>query len=138
MPYVFDTEPLLAFGLDEPGAMEVQKILQQISENSEDAYITYINMAEIRYIVMRRAGVAKADTFLHYLASQGIDVINVGDVWRRAAYFKQEYSMSLADAFTLSTAEYVDGTLIVGADDDFDDPISKGNVDIARFREEPV
>ncbi|WP_338047158.1 hypothetical protein [Natrinema pellirubrum] len=42
--------------------------------------------------------------------------------------------MALRDAYALATADAVDGTLLVGADDDFDDVEDN----VVRFRDEPV
>lgn len=56
------------------------------------------------------------------------------ECWDRAAEFKRAYSMVLGDAYGLATAAAVDGTLLVGADDDFE-----GLADLVeRFRENPA
>lgn len=43
-------------------------------------------------------------------------------------------TMALGDAYALVTADAVDGTLLVGADNDFDDLAD----DVERFRDEPA
>jgi predicted nucleic acid-binding protein len=42
--------------------------------------------------------------------------------------------MSLGDAYALATAEAVDGTLLAGADDDFDEV----DASVERLRHEPA
>ncbi len=48
-----------------------------------------------------------------------------------AVDFKFRYSLALGDAFALATAVQVDGTLLVGAEDDYDDVT---DVQIVRVR----
>jgi hypothetical protein len=61
--------------------------------------------------------------------------VDTEETWASAAGFKFRYSPSLGDALALGTAAYVDGMLLVGADDDYDDVT---DVPIERFREEPA
>jgi len=63
--------------------------------------------------------------------SQYLILESVGTVQPRS---KEAYTMALGDAYALATADAVDGTLLVGADDDFDDVED----DVVRFRDEPV
>ncbi|MDG5759928.1 hypothetical protein QA600_11315 [Natronococcus sp. A-GB1] len=56
--------------------------------------------------------------------------------WRVAAEVKADGHISLADAHAVALAAETDATLVVGADDDFDElPVG---VDVTRFRDEGV
>jgi len=48
---------------------------------------------------------------------------------------KSRHAPALGDAFALATAERVGGTLLIGADDDYDDV---EDVSLVRFRADPV
>jgi len=65
------------------------------------------------------------------IGETGVETVNVGDTWPIAADFKYRYSPSLAGAFAVATAAEVDGTLLAGADDDFD---GVSDVAVTRFR----
>jgi hypothetical protein len=52
-----------------------------------------------------------------------------------AAEYVLDYNPALGDSFALATAEHMEATLLVGADDDYD---TVTGVSIQRFRTEPV
>jgi len=131
---VFDAEPLIAYFADEPGSDTVEQHLDAI-ERGADGYCSAVTLTEVHYIVQAIDGEHRADTVVEVLAESGVRRVDTTDTWRRAADFKARYSPSLGDAFALATADVVDGTLVVGADDDFD---SIDDVDISRIRNEGV
>ena len=77
----------------------------------------------------------RADAVVDVLNESGIRRVDTKQTWASAADFKFRYSPALGDAFALGTAAYVDGMLLIGADDDYDDVTG---VPIERFREEPA
>lgn len=127
---IFDTEPLVAYFCNEPGSDTVETYLEAV-EGSADGYISAINLAEVHYIVRAIDGEERADAVVDILEESGIRRVDTDKTWLMAADFKFRYSPALGDAFALATAAHVDGTLLVGADDDYDDVT---DVQIVRFR----
>jgi predicted nucleic acid-binding protein len=130
---VFDAEPLIAYFCDEPGSDTVEKYIDAVT-GAADGYISMINLAEIHYIVRDIDGEDRADAVVDIIEETGIETVDVVNTWRFAADFKHRHSPSLADAFALATTVHVDGTLLAGADDDFD---SISDVSVTRFRTVP-
>ena len=131
---VFDAEPLIAYFADEPGSDTVERYLTAV-EGATDGCIAAVNAAELHYIVRGNAGPERADTVIEVLEESGIQRLGTDELWRTAADFKFQYSPALGDAFALAAAAVVDGTLLVGADDDYD---AIDDVSITRFRTDPA
>jgi len=129
---VFDAEPLIAYFCDEPGSDTVERYIEAV-EGAADGYISAVNLAEVHYIVRAIDGIERADAVAEVLAESGIRRLDTAETWSGAAAFKFRYAPALGDAFALATAAHVDGTLLVGADDDYDDVT---DVSITRFRSE--
>ena len=94
-------------------------------------YISAVNLAEIHYIVRAIDRKDRADAVINVLRESGIRRVDTNETWSLAAEFKFTYSLALGDSFALGTAVHVDGTLLVGADDDYD---GVTEVPITRFR----
>jgi predicted nucleic acid-binding protein len=131
---VFDAEPLIAYFCDEPGSDTVEAYVDAV-EGAADGYISAINLAEVHYIVREIDGVERADAVIDVLEETGIRRVDTEHTWPSAANFKFRYALALGDAFALGTAAHVDGMLLVGADDDYDDVTE---LPITRFRTEPA
>lgn len=129
---VFDAEPLVAYFCDEPGSDTVEGYVEAV-EGAAEGYISAINLTEVHYVVRVIDGEERADAVVEVLKETGIRRVDATETWLLAAGFKYRSSPALGDAFALATAEYVDGTLLVGADDDYDDI---DDVPLARFRTE--
>jgi len=127
---VFDAEPLVAYFCDEPGSDTVERYVAAV-EGAADGYISAVTLAEVQYVVRAIDGDGRADTVVDVLAESGIRQVDTEETWRHAADCKFRYSPALGDAFALGTAVHVDGTLLVGADDDFD---AITDVPVVRFR----
>ncbi|WP_135306037.1 PIN domain-containing protein [Haloarcula amylovorans] len=131
---VFDAEPLVAYFCNEPGSDTVEMYIDAV-EGAADGYISAINLAEVHYIVRAIDGEERADAVVDVLEESGIRRVDTEQTWPAAADFKFRYSPALGDAFALGTAAHVEGMLLVGADDDYDDV---AEVPITRFRNEPA
>ena len=131
---VFDAEPLIAYFCDEPGSDTVEAYVDAV-EGKADGYISAVNLAEVHYIVRAIDGEERADAVVDVLEESGIRRIDTEHTWPLAAEFKFGYAPALGDAFALGTAAHVGGTLLVGADGDYDDVTE---VPITRFRTEPA
>ena len=131
---VFDAEPLIAYFCNEPGSDTVERYVDAV-EGAADGYISAINLAEVHYIVRAIDDKERADAVVDVLEESGIRRVDTEQTWPSAADFKFRYSLALGDAFALGTAAEVDGMLLVGADDDYDDVT---DIPITRFRTEPA
>jgi predicted nucleic acid-binding protein len=129
---VFDTEPLVAYFCNESGSDTVERYVRAV-EGAAAGYISAINLAEVHYVVRAIDGKSRADAVVDVLEESGIRRVDTEQTWSAAADFKFRYAPALGDAFALGTAAAVDGTLLVGADDDYDDVTE---VPVTRFRTE--
>jgi predicted nucleic acid-binding protein len=145
MKVVFDAEPLIAFAFDEPGAGAVEDVLDDVYDGEIDGYVTTINLAEFRYIAARLRSPERADTHIEDLKQMGVTEYKIDDLWELASELNAVYSPSLGDAYAVAATKEEDKngndvTLLVGADDDYDD-LKEGNGFthlIERFRDEPA
>jgi PIN domain nuclease of toxin-antitoxin system len=132
---VFDAEALVAYFCEEPGSDVVETYLEAVS-GAAKGYISAVNLAEVHYIVRTIADEERADSIVDSIEETGIERVDSKDTWRTAADAKYRDSPALGDAFALATAEDVDGTLLVGADGDYDDIETAAS--ISRFRSDPA
>lgn len=131
---VFDAEPLVAFFCDEPGSDTVEAHLDAV-ERGADGYVSAVTLAELHYVVRAIAGPDRADAVVDVIEETGIRRVDTAETWRLAAEFKHRHAPALGDAFALATAAHVEGTLLAGADDDFD---GVTDVPTTRFRTDPA
>jgi predicted nucleic acid-binding protein len=137
---VFDAEPLVAHADDEPGSDKVDAYLNSVADGVSTGYLNAVNATEVRYILTRISDAETADNYLAWLSDIGVERVNSDLIWSVASDYVIDYNPALGDAYALATAEYADGTLLVGADDDYDPVISDttANVSIERFRTKPA
>ncbi|RAW45791.1 type II toxin-antitoxin system VapC family toxin [Halorubrum sp. 48-1-W] len=129
---VFDAEPLIAHADAEPGSEVVEEYLDAVAVEGAIGYASYVNLAEVRYTLARKYDRETVDEYLDWLVDLGIETVDVADAWLEASEYVLGYNPALGDSFALATAEHVEGTLLVGGDDDYDE-IS--DVPIDRFRD---
>lgn len=142
--YVFDTEAIIAYLYNEPGHETVASKLDAVFEGEAEGSLSEANASEVFYLVARfegtpddkptKASLRDADRDLRALERQGLTIRAAP--WRFAGEIKADGHISLADANAVALAAERDATLVVGADDDFDDlPL---NVDLSQFRTDPA
>jgi len=111
---VFDAEPIVAYLEDESGSGVVEGWIDRIASSEVVGHISPSGA--------RSSG------------GTGGLVYSKEACWETAAAFGTRFDLPLGDAYALATADTVDGTLLVGGDDDL-----KGfAVPIERFRDEPA
>lgn len=132
---VFDAEPLVAHADDEVGSEAVEEYLDAVAVEDTIGYAGYVNLAEVRYTIARKYDRTTADEYLDWVRNLGIKTVDIGDTWTDASEYTLRYNPALGDAFALAAAAHLDATLLVGADDDYDE-IS--DVPIDRFRDGPA
>jgi predicted nucleic acid-binding protein len=113
----FDTEPILIFFKDEPGAKQVTNLFKKILTNDVVGYINIVNLTEVYYAIAKidlKAAEEKRKTLIQY----GFKVVSAeyNGLWCTAALLKNKYQLSLGDAFAVATAQALKTKLVVGGD----------------------
>lgn len=127
-----DAEPLIAYYWDEPGAEDVEAVLDDVESGNVRGWINTVTCTEVRYVCGRDDS-ERARQYVSRIRDW-FGVVPAEDVWEQATAYKQAHPIALGDAFTIATAVEKDAVTYCGADDDFDDI----DVKIRRFREEGV
>lgn len=131
----FDTEAYITHYFAEPGADDVDEWLNRVYDGDLDGVVSPTTLVEVRYIICRANSMADADAYIEQLIWPNFEEYTVDP--RETAAIKCQYPIALGDASALATARAADARLIVGADDDWDEPIADGH-EIKRFRTEPA
>ncbi len=120
MKKVIDTEAILAFYLDEPGADRMEELLRKSLEGSLECFLNIINLSEFYYILARRSRKV-AEEKEKNLRSYGVKIVPVDDdsIWKEAARIKASHSLSLGDAFAAATAKVLKADFVAGFDKEF-------------------
>lgn len=116
----FDAEPLLAYYWDTEGSEIVEDYFAEILQGDRFGYVSDITYCEVKYHLLRED--SKSFFYFREFLSDTIELEAVPSdrTWSIAADIKGNHSLALGDAFSIATAVSTDSTLIVGADDDFD------------------
>jgi len=144
--FVFDTEPLLAYFYDEPGASEVTERLQAIESEEATGAISHATATEVVYKIARletgnpnqtppgddEFDVGEQD--LRFLRGYGLTIETPS--WSAVARIKGSGGISLGDSYAAALALEEEATLVVGADPEFDD-LSE-DVKLHRIRDDSV
>jgi len=144
--YVFDTEPLIAYFYDEPGASEVTERLQAIDNEEATGAISHATATEVVYKIARletgdpnqtppdedEFDVGEQD--LRVLRGYGVAVETPS--WSTVARIKGAGGISLGDSYAAALALEAEATLILGADPEFGD-LSE-DMDLYQIRKDPV
>ena len=120
MKKVIDTEAILAFYLDEPGADKMEDLLQKSLDGSLECFLNVVNLSEFYYIIARRSKKA-ADEKEKNLRNYAVKIVPVDDnsLWKEAARIKASHSLSLGNSFAAATAKVLKADLVVGLDKEF-------------------
>ena len=119
MNYALDAGPMIAFLDDEPGADVAEDIL---TEPGSVCYAHIFNLTEVYYIYFRRRGAVVAEDAVQSLLEVGIMVRDDAGTafWKEAATFKGMHAISLPDAFCLTLARRLGGTMVTTDHSEFD------------------
>lgn len=144
--YVFDTEPLIAYLYDEPGAPNVTERLQAIESEESTGAISHATATELVYKLARletgdpnqtppgddEFDVGKQD--LRVLRGHGVTIKTPS--WSTVARIKGAGGISLGDSYAAALALEVEATLVVGADPEFSD--LSADIDLYHIRDDSV
>lgn len=128
--YVLDSFALLVWLQDDPGADTVQSLIESAEKNRALIYVSWINIAEVYYIVKRRSLEANpqlaADRVVEAIENLPIHIEPVAKPEAiAAARFKSEHALSLANAFAAALAN-ARGARVVTGDPEFE-PLRRAN-----------
>ena len=115
---VFDAEPLIDLLTGEREAKRLIPVLERIQRGTETGGISFVNLAEI-YYVLRRRSLALAEQELAELKDWGLRFLSADPVWKQAADLKANHGLPLADAFAAATAIALGAKLVCGNDAHF-------------------
>lgn len=144
--YVFDTEVLVAYLYDEPGADEVRNLLTTVEAEEATGVVSHATAAEFVYTVARLETGAPNETApgetelevatrdLRILRGFGLSVETPSH--ETVARLKAGGGLSLGDAYAGALAIEADATLVIGADPEFNS-IASG-LSLHRVRDDPA
>jgi predicted nucleic acid-binding protein len=144
--YVFDTEPLIAYFYDEPGAADVTARLQRIETEAATGAISHATATEVIYKIARletgdpnqtppgdeEFEVGQRD--LRILRGFGVTIQTPS--WSTVARIKGGGGISLGDSYAAALATEQEATLVVGADPEFGDLAA--DIDLCHIRDDPA
>lgn len=129
--YVFDTEPLIAYFYDEPGAGDVAERLEKINTDEASGAISHATATELVYKIARletgdpnqtTPSDEEYDTGEHDLrVLRGYGITIETPSWHLVARIKGAGGISLGDSYATALAIEEEATLVVGADPEFGD-----------------
>jgi predicted nucleic acid-binding protein len=114
--YLLDTSALLTLLEDEAGADRVEQVLKEAQ-----TLICAVSLLEVRYITLQERTEAEADVRHALLKRSGATILWELDepIVLRAAGFKAQHSLSVADALIAASA-HRHGTILLHKDPEFD------------------
>ena len=117
--YVLDSFAVLAYFQAEPGGAKVKDLLKKASSGKVLAFISVRNLGEISYITERKLGRDAAENTIDDIFRLPIHAAEASmDRVLAAAHVKARYAISYADAFVVSLAQELKGTVMT-ADPEF-------------------
>lgn len=109
--YVFDSQALIAYLRNEPGADQVDAIL---NDPRQERWLSAINLGEIYYVAARRTDMLEDDVLSDVL-SMPLTVVDASTLFALdAARIKAQYRLSYADCFAVALAQQVRASVVTG------------------------
>jgi len=116
---VLDSWAWMALVMGEGAGAEVEKLIHSAARNSNQLWMTTVNLGEVWYSIARRKSPSQADEALELVALAGIRIAPADwTLTYQAAQFKSRYRMSYADAFAAALAR-AHGVELVTGDPEF-------------------
>lgn len=116
MKIVLDAWALLALIFkEEPAASEVKELFKDEVGSRASVHISWINLGEVFYTIARRKGLEEAEIVLDdiQILPVRLQVPSKVDILA-AAKVKSKHRVSYADAFAVSLAQKINGTIVTG------------------------
>ena len=113
--HTLDSFALLAYLRGEPGADQVQELLEKAGRGKAHVWMCEVNYAEVQYITLRKSGIASWERVSGALKTLPIDFVPTTlALADQAAKFKAGHKLSLADAFAAALAKDYKAELVTG------------------------
>jgi len=113
--YVLDTFALMAYFQGEPAGAVVQTLLEQALDEQAILYASLISAGELFYMTYRKRSPARADEVWVDLRRLPVVIYPVNPTRvLAAARFKANHKVSYADAFSITLAQEIGGTVVTG------------------------
>ena len=116
MKIVLDAWALLALIFkEEPAASKVKELFKDEAGSRASIHISWINLGEVFYTIARRKGLEAAESVLDDIQILPIrlHVPSKADILA-AATVNSKHRVSYADAFAVSLAQKINGTIVTG------------------------
>jgi ribonuclease VapC len=112
---VLDSFALIAFFRGETGHDVVAGLLERAGERDTPVHMTEVNYAEVKYMIIRKDGVAHWNEIVRDLPTLPIEFhLITRELSDCAADFKAQHRLSLADAFAAALAKVKKAELVTG------------------------
>jgi len=112
---VIDSWALLEWLLGQPGAPKVRELLDQAAGGQQQLLMSWINVGEVIYMLVRKRSQRASEDFLRRLPSLPIRlVLPAADDFVRAARIKSKSKLSYADAFVVDLAVQEQAGIVTG------------------------
>ncbi len=113
--YVLDSFALMAQINDEPGADQVESLLELARKRRTVLWLSIVNLAEVLYIVERSGGLEKTKETIATIYELPLRIVDVHRLLAfSAAHIKAQHALSLADAFAVALAKEKNARLVTG------------------------
>lgn len=128
--YVLDAFAVLCYLQNEPGANQVEGLLQLARGDSVTLMMTWVNLGEVYYRVQREYGPEEAVKVMALVKSWPLQILEAGETLTLSAGdLKASYPMSYADAYAGAAAKLHKALLVTG-DKEFTPLEVAGELDI--------
>jgi ribonuclease VapC len=112
---VLDSFALMAFLMDEPGAVAVNDLLLQAMRNEIQLLITVVNLGEVYYSIARGSSHAIAEQMIIQFLELSIETIPVDwEITRQATILKADIPIAYGDCFAAALAVQRDCPVVTG------------------------
>ncbi len=113
--YVLDSFALMAQISDEPGADQVESLLELARKRQAVLWLSIVNFAEVLYIVERKSGLEKTKETIATIDELPLRIVDVHRLLAfSAAHIKAQNAISLGDAFAIALAKEKNARVVTG------------------------
>jgi len=130
--YLLDACALIAFFNKEEGA----DVVESLFENEKEIFVSIVNVYEVYYDACRADGEEKAKELLADIEKLPVTIIRNIDkeVIIKAARFKVDFSISLADSIALGLGKHLSAKVVTADHHEFDKIEEKKSADFCWIR----
>jgi predicted nucleic acid-binding protein len=112
---LFDSHAVLKWVQREKGYEKVRSLLRDCRDQSLKGYMNQVNLGEVYYLVIRRAGLPEARIFLENFQRLPLEtILPDGELIWQAAEIKAHHPISYADCFAAATAMRFQAAILTG------------------------